>query len=329
MPNRRSFIVGSGAAFALGAFPSLPTFSQSAGKSLRIVVPYPAGGATDVLARLIGNKLQAVYTGGVVVENRTGAGGRIATEFVKNADPMSGTMLINSSSTFSVYPYVYKKLGYAPLTDFTPVSTLCDFEFTIVAGPAVPAEIKTLPELVQWVKADPGTRGKIALPAMGTMLHFTATRVAQTTGMPLSYVPYRGGAPAVADVIGGHTTLGCMQVGDVIQYVESGKLRILGMSGAKRSAALPNVPTFKEMGYDVEVAEWFGLLMPAKVAPAEVAQLNTLIRAALKQPDVLEVFSKMSFKARGESSDEFRNLIRHDLEQWGPIVKASGFTIDE
>jgi tripartite-type tricarboxylate transporter receptor subunit TctC len=228
-----------------------------------------------------------------------------------------------------VYPYVYKKLGYSPMTDFTPVSTLCDFEFTINGGPGVPAEVKTLQELVRWVKADPKARGKIGIPAMGTILHFTATRLAQATGMDLTYVPYRGGPPVVADVLGGHLPLGFNQVGDLVQFLDGGKLRVFGMSGAQRSPALPNVPTFKESGYDVEVAEWFGFLMPAKAPAAEVAQLNAAVRAALTTPEVREAFKKMNFKPRGESPDEFARLIRSDYEVWGPVVKATGFTVEE
>ncbi|MBT2326867.1 twin-arginine translocation pathway signal protein [Variovorax paradoxus] len=328
MQNRRSFIAGTTTALCAAATP-LRSFAQPSSKPLRIIVPYPPGGSTDVLARLIASKLQGTYAASVIVENKTGAAGRIAMDFVKNSDPNSGTVLINSSSSFSVYPYVYKKLGYSPLTDFTPVSTLCDFEFTINAGPAVPSEVKTLPELVRWVKADAPSRGKIAIPAIGTILHFTATRVAQATGMELSYVPYRGGPPAVADVLGGHTPLGFMQVGDVVQHVDGGKLRIFGMSGAQRSPILPNVPTFKEMGFDVEVAEWFGLLMPAKAPPGEVAQLNAAVRDALASAEIKDGFRKMSFKPRGESPAEFAKLIRSDYEQWGPIVKATGFTVEE
>lgn len=328
MDNRRSFLAKSVASLGAASL-GLPALSQTSNKTLRIVVPYPAGGSTDVLARLIGSKLQGTYAPSVVVENRTGAAGRIAMEFVKNADPNSATVLINSSSSFSVYPYVYKKLGYAPLTDFSPVSTLCDFEFTINGGPAVPAEVKSLQELVRWVKADPATRGKIGIPAMGTILHFTATRLAQATGMELTYVPYRGGAPVVADVLGGHLPLGFNQVGDLVQFLDAGKLRVFGMSGAQRSAVMPNVPTFKESGYDVTVAEWFGFLMPAKAPAAEVAQLNAAVRNVLTHPEVREAFRKMNFKARGESPEEFARLIRSEYESWGPVVRATGFTLDE
>jgi tripartite-type tricarboxylate transporter receptor subunit TctC len=330
MQNRRRFLTGTGAALcaAVGTFPRIAS-AQSDNRLLRIIVPYPPGGSTDSLARLIGGKLQGTYASSVIVENKPGAGGRIAMEYVKNVDPNSNTMVINSSSSFSVYPYVYRKLPYSPLTDFAPVSTLCDFEFAISAGPSLPATVKTLADLVQWVNASPKDRSQIGIPAMGTILHFTAFRVAEATGMKLTYVPYKGGLPVIQDVIGGHIPLGFNQVAEPAAYIKTGQLRVFGTSGPRRSLALPDIPTFKELGHDVESVEWFGLLLPAKAPAADVTRLNAAVRAALKTPEVRDVFQKLNFTVRGETPEEFAKLIRSDYEQWGPVVKATGFTVEE
>ncbi|WP_342133372.1 Bug family tripartite tricarboxylate transporter substrate binding protein [Hydrogenophaga sp. OTU3427] len=328
MFNRRSFLARTAGAVSASAI-GMPSLAQVGNKPLRIVCPWPAGGATDVLCRAIGQKLQGTYAQTVVVENKTGASGRLGVEYVKNQDPNSNTMVIISASNFGVHPYVYKKIPYEA-SDFTPVATVCDIEFCLSVGPMVPADVKTPTDLIRWVSADPGARGKIGIPAMGSVVHFAGFRAAKAMGLDLTYVPYRGGLPVVQDVMGGHLPLGFTQVGEAYAQQETGKLRVIATAGAQRPKVMPNTPTFKEMGFDAVVPEWVGFIMPAKAPAADVMRLNAAIRAAVETAEVRETFEKMNFKPRGKDTPEdMLRMMRADHEQWGPIVKATGFTIEE
>ncbi len=328
MIHRRSFLAratGAVAASSLG----LPALAQVGDRPLRIICPWPAGGATDVLCRNLGQKLQGTYASSVVVENRTGASGRLGVEYVKNQAPDSNTMVIISASNFGVHPFVYKKTPYQ-LSDFTPVATVCDIEFCLSVGPLVPADVKTPQDLIKWIKADPAGRGKIGTPAMGSVVHFAGYRAAQTMGLDLTWVPYRGGLPVVQDVLGGHLPMGFTQVGEAHAQIPTVKLRVIATAGAQRPKVMPDTPTFKEMGYDAVVPEWVGFIMPAKAPTADVMRLNAAIRAAVETPELKEFFDKLNFKARGKESPlELAALMRKDADEWGPIVKATGFTIDE
>lgn len=328
MIQRRKFLAGATGAVAASTL-GYPALAQVGDRALRIVCPWPAGGATDVLCRHLGQRLQGTYASTVVVENRTGASGRLGLEYVKNQAPDSNTMVIISASNFGVHPFVYKKTPYT-LADFTPVGTVCDIEFCLSVGPMTPAEVKTPQDLIKWIMADPANRGKIGTPAMGSVVHFAGYRAAQAMGLDLTWVPYRGGLPVVQDVIGGHLPMGFTQVGEAYAQLSTGKLRVIATAGAQRPKVMPDIPTFKELGFNAVVPEWVGFVMPAKAPAADVMRLNTAIRAAVDTPELKEFFDKLNFKARGkESPQEFAALMRRDADEWGPIVKATGFTIDE
>jgi tripartite-type tricarboxylate transporter receptor subunit TctC len=324
--QRRTLLKAAGAASAAVAAPS---FAQVADKPLRIVCPWPAGGATDVLCRAVGQELQGTYASTVIVENRTGASGRLGVEYVKNQAPDSNAMVIISASNFGVHPHVYRKIPYT-LDDFTPVATICDIEFCMSVGPRVPADVKTPQDLVRWVKADPGPRGQIGIPAMGSVIHFAGYRAAKAMGLDLTYVAYRGGLPVVQDVSGGHLPLGFTQVAEAYAQLPLGKLRVIGTASAQRPKTLPHVPTFKEAGFDAVVPEWVGFIMPARAPAADVRRLNAAIAAAVDAPRLKETFEKMNFKPRGkESPEEMARMMRRDFDEWGPIVKATGFSVEE
>ncbi|MCZ4311956.1 tripartite tricarboxylate transporter substrate binding protein [Comamonadaceae bacterium G21597-S1] len=326
MIQRRTLLMAAGAATATVA---APAFAQIGDKPLRIICPWPAGGATDVLCRALGRELQGAYASAVVVENRTGASGRLGVEYVKQQPADSNAMVIVSASNFGVHPHVYKKIPYV-LDDFTPVGTICDIEFCLSVGPTVPAEVTTPQDLIRWVKADPGPRGQIGIPAMGSVIHFAAYRVAREMGLDLNYVAYRGGLPVVQDVLGGHIPLGFTQVAEAQAQLSTGKLRIIGTASAQRPKTLPNTPTFKEAGFDAVVPEWVGFIMPANAPAADVRRLNAAIRTAVDAPRLRETFEKMNFKPRGkETPEEFARIMRQDFAEWAPIVKATGFKVEE
>lgn len=326
MINRRTLIKSMGAATAAVAAPS---FAQVGDKPLRIICPWPAGGATDVLCRGLAQELQGTYASTAIVENRPGASGRLGVEYIKGQAPDSNAMVIVSASNFGVHPHVYKKIPYV-LDDFTPVGTICDIEFCLSVGPRVPADVKTPQDLIRWIKADPGLRGQIGIPAMGSVVHFAGYRAAKAMGLDLNYVAYRGGLPVVQDVMGGHLPMGFTQVAEAQAQLSTGKLRVIGSASAQRPKTIPDAPTFKEAGFDVAVPEWVGFLMPAKAPAADVRRLNAAIRAAVDAPRLKETFEKMNFKARGkESPEEMLRMMRRDFDDWGPIVRASGFTVEE
>ena len=328
MFNRRSFLTKTAGAVSASAL-GLPSIAQVGDRPLRIICPWPAGGATDVLCRHLGQRLEGTYAKTVVVENRTGASGRLGVDYVKNLDPNSNAMVIISASNFGVHPHVYRKIPYT-VDDFTPVGTICDIEFCLSVGPLVPAEVKTPADLVRWVKADPNARNRIGTPAMGSVVHFAGYRAAKAMGLDLTFVPYRGGLPLVQDVVGGHIPMAFTQVAEAHAQLPTGKLRVLGVASAERAKVMASVPTFKELGFDAVVPEWVGFIMPAKAPMQDVMRLNAAIRAAVDTPQLRETFEKMNFKPRGkESPQEMARMMRRDYEEWGPIVKATGFTVEE
>lgn len=298
----------------------------SDGRPLKLIVGYPPGGSVDALARALSRSLHDAYPSGVIVENRAGAASRIAVAYVKNSDPNSNTALMYVSSFTSVYPFVYKNLRYAE-KDFAPVTSICDVTFGLSAGPAVPDNIQTFQELVRWIKEDEAVRGQVGISGMGSILHFALIQLASATGLKLTIVSYKGGAPAILDAEGGHVPLVFNVLGEVIPRLQSGKLRLMGTTGATRE--VPSVPTFKELGLKFTAADSYGLVMPAKAPPQDIEKLNLAVRAAMKSNAVKEIFKTWSFMPANEQSPaDFREIIRLEREKWAPIVKASGFVLE-
>ncbi len=259
MTTRRQFVQVTAGAAALGSLTSFPSFAQAL-DLVKIINGFPAGGTADATSRRVGEKLMgSAYTkNAAVVENKPGAGGRIAVESVKSAAPDGSTLLLTPYSCTSVYPHIYSKLSYDPFKDLMPVSIAAVMHHGLAVGPMVPASVKTVKDYVSWAKSNPG-QASYGSPAAGSLPHFLGAMLSGFTNTPLQHVPYRGSVPGVADVIAGQIASMFTPSGDFIPNHKAGKLRIIATSGPTRSPFTPDVPTFAEQGFgELTTEEWFG-----------------------------------------------------------------------
>jgi len=327
MPSRRHLIAGSAATVfcaALGV--ADPSRAQSSTKPCRIVVGFPPGSAPDVVARLMADGLRGTYAQTVIVETKSGAGGRIAAEAVKTGDPDGSTILITPNPIITIYPHVYRKLSYDPLRDLTPVTSLCSYPLVLSAGPGLPLNVKTLADLVAWCRANPGGVS-FGTPAAGSTLHFIGVAFAAASHIDLQHVPYRGGAEVVADLAGGRIPLAVTTATPVVPLIRAGRLRALATTSTDRSSVLPDVPTFKEAGYpQLAIKDWIGAFVPAKTPVETVERLNFALRAALKSSEASESYATLMINPSSESPGDAARMVQAEFDMWRPIVKASGFT---
>ncbi|MES3002090.1 MAG: Bug family tripartite tricarboxylate transporter substrate binding protein [Pseudomonadota bacterium] len=323
--DRRHFIAGAAAFGALG--PGVAR-AQLQGNAF-LISGFPAGGMGVYVARPLAEKMRGKYASGVLVEAKPGAGGRIAVEYVKRANPDGLTILQIPSSPMVLYPNTYKKLNYDTFTDFIPVTTMVSYAFVFTAGPGLPPEIKTVADYVKWAKANP-KQANYGIPAAGSALHFAGMMLQRAAGIEFTSVPYRGGAPLLQDVMGGQIPVSFNVLGEVLPHVKSGKLRALGVTTAERSIFLPEVPTMVEQGYkDIAMMEYLSLFLPAKTPQDIVRRLNTSVRESLQSPDLIESLAKNGLQPVHQSPEEFAQLLRQDYQKWGAIQKATGFTAED
>ena len=328
MPDRRRFVAALSAACASSLLP-LNARAQALAKTARIIVGFAAGGGTDVLARLMAERLRGSYAPSVIVENRPGAAARIAVNYVKNGDADGSLMLFTPDFPFTVYPHSYKKLDYDPIRDFAAVATLGQSNLVMSVGPAVPENVKSVKDFVQWCKANPA-KASFATTGAGATPHFVGVMLARSAGIDLTPIHYKGGAPALQDLLGGQVPMSVNPTSEVLPHLKSGKIRALGSSGTRRSRFTPGVPTIAESGYkDVVVESWLGFFAPGKTPPATVARLNAAIGNALKSEDVVQSLAKFGVEPYITTPEQFASIIRRDIAKWGPIVKASGFTAED
>lgn len=328
MLTRRTLMRNAAAGMAVagsGAFGVVQ--AQNAAKNVRIIVGFPAGGGTDVLARLLSEKLKERYAASSIVENRTGAATRIAIEYVKNAEADGSVMLFTPDFPMTVYPFSFRSLNYDPVRDFTAVAPAAKSALAFSVGPAVPAEIKTLSDFVTWAKANPD-KATYATTAAGGTPHFTGLMLSQDSKVPMTPVHYKGGAPALQDLIGGHVSSSINPVGETLPFAKAGSVRVLAVTSPQRSVFLPDVPTMKESGYNVVIEAWLGVLVPSKTPVDVVAKLNQAVKQAFSAPDVVEKLAVLGNEPAYQTPAEFAVTLRADLERWAPIVKASGFVAD-
>lgn len=326
MFNRRNFL-GTVGTFAGVASLGLPVRAQEPPKLGKIVVGFPAGGSNDVIARLLAEKMQGRYADTLIVENKVGAGGRLGVDAVRRAAADGSTILQTPGSILTLYPHIYKSLPYDALRDLTPVSSVCTLDFALVVGPGAP--VKTIGEYVDWCKANP-RQAVYGSPATGASPHFVGLMFGQAAGIDMVHVGYKGAAPAVQDLIGGQIPAYFGVLPDVSPHLKGGRLRVLATSGSRRSAITPDVPTFQEAGFkDVSVQEWYGILLPANAPERIVSSLNRTIQQALRDPEVLERFKALNVDAAASTAAAFAERIRVERARWAPIVKASGFKMQE
>jgi tripartite-type tricarboxylate transporter receptor subunit TctC len=292
----------------------------------RLVVPFPPGGATDVLARLVGEQLGRRLGQPLVIENRPGAGGNIAAQLVARAAPDGYTLLMAPTSIYSIAMTLYKEPGFDVARDFTPVSTLANVPHVLVVHPSLPAS--DLKALVALAKAKPGEL-TIASQGTGTVSHLEAEMLQQMAGIALTHVPYKGSAPALVDLLGGRTQIMFDSIASAMPQLRAGKLRALAVAAEKRASVLPDVPTVAEAalpGYRAE--SWLGILAPARTPRAVVERLNRELNALLAEAKVRQTLIERGFEPQASTPEQFVERIRHDLLAWAKVVKASGATVE-
>jgi tripartite-type tricarboxylate transporter receptor subunit TctC len=290
---------------------------------IRIVYPFAAGGSGDALARLIADKMQASLNRNVIVESRTGGAGRIGVLAVKNAAPDGGTLLITPIAPVAVYQHTYKSLDYDPIKDFAPISQVATFDFGIAVNPQL--GVSSLKELVAWCKANP-TKANFGIPATGSLPHFLGIMFGRAAGVDLKQVAYRGSAAALADLVAGHIPILVTTTSDLVQNHKAGKIRALATSDKQRSPYLPDVPTFRESGYDLQATSWYAMFAPAKTPRDVIDRYSKVVAEAVRAPDVSAKLRGFGLTPTGTTAAELARIQKDDAALWGPAVKASGFT---
>jgi tripartite-type tricarboxylate transporter receptor subunit TctC len=291
---------------------------------------FPAGGLGDQVTRPLLERLKGRWPGTMILDSKVGAGGRIAAEFVRRAPADASTLLQVPSSIITLYPHTYgKKLNYDPVADFVAVSPLAAYTISMTVGPMVPADVKTVADFVRWARANPD-KANYGIPAAGSAPHFAGMMFERASGVPMKSIPYRGGAPLLQDLLGGQLPVAFNVVSEVLAHVKAGRLRSLAVASPQRWAALPEVPSFAELGFrDIVVVEFLGWYAPAKTAPELVRQLNAAVQEALGTPEMQEVFNRTGLVALRMSPEAFAVHVKDELNRWAPVVKASGFTPED
>jgi len=293
---------------------------------LKVLVGFGAGGSADLAARLLAERLKDELGRPVVVENRVGAGGRIAAEALKNALPNGTTVMLAPIVVPVLAPLVYKKLNYEVQKDLAPVAHIADFQFGVSVKADSP--IRNIADLVAAVKKTPSL-GAFGSPAPGSLPHFFGVMIGQKTGLDMTHVPYNGGAQLMTALMGNQVTLGIDTLVDQGEMHRAGKSRILATSGASRNSLFPDVPTLQESGFkDLVGVGWFALFAPGGTDSNQINILNAAVNRALKNPALKDRFTKMGLEIGGGSPQDLQALINAETARWTPVVKASGFTAD-
>ncbi len=295
------------------AYPSRP---------IRFIVPFAPGGSTDTLARTLGTKLTEALGQQVVVDNRAGGNGNIGTDVVAHAVPDGYTILLGYIANLAIGPSLYAKLPYDPVKDFAPITLLAVAPNILVVHPSVPA--KNFQEFIAYAKANP-TKVNFASAAVASPGHLSGELLNLAAGIHMQHVPYKGAGQAVVDLVGGQVQVMVSGMSAVMPHIKAGRLRPLAVTGARRSPAVPDVPTIAESGFPkFEATAWYGVLAPAGTAPAIVTRLNTEILRALKLPDVKERLEYVGFEIVGSTPAAFGSYIKSEITKWAPVVKAAG-----
>lgn len=317
MLSRRTFSAGAIAA-------SIGSASLAQSDVLRIVVGFPAGGIVDVIARELGEAMKPFLGGrNVIVEAKPGAGGRLGVAAVKTAAPDGNTLLLTPSSIMSLYPHVFAKLGYDAQKDFSPVSTVCMSSNALAIGMHVPA--KTLSEFIAWCKANP-KEASYASPGAGSAPHFLGAQIAQSAGIDMLHVPYKGAPDILNDLYGGRVSSFVTALSNAVQPHLGGKMRVLFTTAPKRSAVLADVPTAAEVGYpQLTGLEWFGLFAPAGTNAERISALSAAVAKAVASDRIKEAFGKLVLEPASNSPAEFARTLKTDTDKWGEIAKRLNY----
>ncbi|MDB5885061.1 MAG: hypothetical protein JWR74_1232 [Polaromonas sp.] len=313
-------------ACALVAVQAQPQAGAYPAKPIRMIVPFPPGGGTDILSRLVANKLTEVSKWTVIPDNRGGAGGTIGIAEAVRAAPGGYEMVMGQKDNMVVAPWLYKNLSYDPINDLVAVAHVAYTPVVIVTGTA--SRFKTLADVVAAAKSAPDTI-TFGSPGNGTTIHLAGEILNTAAGIKLRHVPYKGSNPAMMDVLAGNVDLMVSSLPSAMGQIKAGKLRALAVTSARRSTALPEVPTVAESGYkDFDVSTWYGLFMPAATPAAIVATVNAEVNKLLATPDMKAAINAQGAETQNMSSGQFSTLLKTDYQKWKGIVQASGATIE-
>jgi tripartite-type tricarboxylate transporter receptor subunit TctC len=312
-------VLSSGAALSQPAsYPSRP---------VRIIVPFTAGGTTDIFARLVGEKLSGSLGQQFIIDNRGGAGGNIGTDAVAKAEPDGYTLVMGTVGTHAINASLYAKMPYDPLNDFAPVAYVAGVPNLMVVSPKK-VKATTVQGFIAEAKATPN-KFNMASSGNGTSIHLSGELFKQMTGIEMPHVPYRGSGPAVNDLIGGQVDVMFDNLPSSIEQVRAGNLRALAVTSAKRSPAVPDMPTLAEAGLpDFEASSWFALFAPKGTPPEITGKLNQEVRKALESPDLQKRFADLGGEIRPMSPEELMAYVKTEHEKWAKVVKASGAKVD-
>jgi tripartite-type tricarboxylate transporter receptor subunit TctC len=306
--------------FGLGLIGTGVPSAQEIKGPIKIVVPYPAGGGSDVVARLIADKMKDSLGQTVIVENKPGAGGRIGTEYAKGQPADGTTLLVVNPALFVVAPAVYAKLAYDPDTDFAPVSLIQNYQFCVSVPPD--SQIKDVKGLIEWIKKNPN-QANYGSPAAGSLPHFFGLMIGKAAGVEMVHSSYNGSGPLVTALIGNQIPIG-VDAYDAQSAYHPDKIRILATAGTTRKK--PDIPTFKEQGFpEIEGVGWNAIVIPAKTPKPVIDKLSAAIVKAIKSPDVAEKIQGLGSDPVGTTPEECAGVFKKDRERWVPIIKASGF----
>jgi len=318
--NRRHLITHA-SLLALAAT-GLVAHAQSG--TTRVITGFAPGGSVDALARLTADSLGAATGSVAIVENKTGAGGRIAADHVKASAPDGLTLLVAPQGPMTLFTHVFKdKLNYDPARDFSPITRLVTADFALTVGPMTPA--RDLAGFRDWLRSN-SDKAAFGSPGAGTLPHFVGLTAAQKLGVPMTHVPYRGSAMTMTDLAGGNIAAAVSPVTEALALHQAGRVRIIATTGADRSPFVPEVPTFKEQGVDLVVPLWFAVYGPAGLPPATVERLRAAIDAGFATADAKERLSKLGLVAAPLAPADLEALRVRESAMWGPVVEASGFT---
>ena len=323
---RRTFLTGSASAAALASLARRAPAQSFAGRQIRLIVRFPAGGPTDIVARPLAQALGEALRATILIDNRGGAGGSIGADAVAKSAPDGATLLMATVGTHAINASLYKKLAYDPVADFTPIALVAAAPVALVVHPALP--VNSLADLVALAGRSPGklTYGSAG---NGTPGHLTGEMFKSAAGVNIQHVPYRGSAPAVTDLVGGQIDIMFDPLQSVLSNVQGGRLRAIALSGSARSPVLRDVPTIAEAGYrDFETTAWWGVFAPARLPDDLAAALADAVAAVVRGDAFRSKLEPLGVVPQVLSRDDFADFQRRELAKWGKAVRASGATMD-
>ena len=291
---------------------------------VKLIVPVPAGGVTDVMARIVGQRLQEMWGQTVVVENRPGGNYGVGAQAVERSAADGLTLLVAPDSTFTANPALFSKLIYNP-DEFTPIAVLCRGTPMLMVHPSLP--LNTVPDLIAYAKANPGKLSYGSF-GIGTYAHLSMEDLKQRTGIDMQHVPYRGAAPALNGLLGNEVSVMLLNLSSVEEHAKAGKVRLIAAATEKRAPALPDLPTVAETVPGFHTSVWFGLWGPAKLPPATLAKIHADVGKALELPETKQFFKTNSFERVDLSPQDFAKLVQNDLKHWSALINALGVKMD-